>query len=113
MLRDDAGDEATPTFLIHPAGGTVFQYRVMSRMMATPTRLVGVSLPDDYRDYQDLHSLADLYARQIDSFWPCGEVRLGGYSAGGNITVEVATILSGQGRAVAPPRLIDPLPPSQ
>lgn len=111
VLRDDAGDEATPTFLIHPAGGTVFQYRVMSRMMATPTRLVGVSLPDDYRDYQDLHSLADLYARQIDSFWPCGEVRLGGYSAGGNITVEVATILSGQGRAVAPPCLIDPLPP--
>ncbi len=111
VLRNDAGDEATPTFLIHPAGGTVFQYRAMSRMMMTPMRLVGISLPDDYRDYQNLRSLADLYARQIDHFWPCGEVRLGGYSAGGNITVEVATILAEQGRVVVPPVLIDPLPP--
>jgi len=112
VIRDDADRDDPPVFLIHPAGGTVFQYQVMNTHMHHPSRLVGVSLPANYRDFATLGELAGHYAEQIAAWWPQGPILLAGYSAGGNLAVEAATILAARGRQVATPCLIDSLPPA-
>lgn len=111
VLRDDAEIGMDPVFFIHPAGGTVFQYLAMSHLMNVPSRLVGISLPANYQDFQTLGELASCYAQQITSWQPDGPVQISGYSAGGNLALETARLLAAEGRQVAPPCLVDALPP--
>ena len=111
-LRD--GDPAAPPlFLVHGAHGDLDSWHALVAALTVPGAVVGLvgplARPDGSR-----FTIADLAARHVASITaraPEGPVRLGGYSFGGVVALEVARRLTAAGREVDFLGLFDCRPP--
>lgn len=89
-IRRAEDPSANTIFIIHPAGGSTFCYSAMNRFLSTDCNICVIDLPDDYRKYTSLDSLAAHYLDIIVRHQPTGPYCVGGYSFGGNVAYEIA-----------------------
>ena len=88
------GDHSTPLILFHPAGGTVFCYHELLRQMNITSDVYGIQFPLDMLngDVKKVPELAAHYMTILKEQLPADAYYLGGYSLGGNIAFEMATL---------------------
>ncbi|MBY8947247.1 amino acid adenylation domain-containing protein [Pseudomonas sp. SH10-3B] len=89
----------TPLFCLHQPSGTVHHYMPMVAGLPKAMPVFGIPLPDTLRD-QDIEALAREYVPQIRQIQAQGPYRLGGWSMGGLLALELARQLEAQGQAV-------------
>ncbi|MFF3085152.1 beta-ketoacyl synthase N-terminal-like domain-containing protein [Streptomyces nojiriensis] len=96
--------------LVHPAGGTNFVYAglVDHSRSAVPLRALSFPAQDPPGT---LRELAALYLERVRREQPTGPYRLGGYSFGGNVALEMALQLQAAGEEVETLVLLDSYPP--
>ncbi|MEI6950389.1 beta-ketoacyl synthase N-terminal-like domain-containing protein [Paraflavisolibacter sp. H34] len=90
------GDKSLPPLvLFHPAGGTVYCYHELLRQAALPCEVYAVQFPLEMlqQDVRLVPGLAKEYLRLVREHLPADAYYLGGYSLGGNIAFEIATLL--------------------
>ncbi|MFE4952078.1 beta-ketoacyl synthase N-terminal-like domain-containing protein [Leifsonia sp. NPDC056665] len=88
-------------FLAHPAGGSVSMYRNLARHLSREWEVTGLSFPRSRLARScSLSELAADYVSTIRSIQPEGPYYLGGYSLGGNLSIEIAKILESDGQEV-------------
>lgn len=117
LMQLASGDSTRPPlFLIHPAGGIAWGYRLLARAVAqaTPGRSVwGLQSPalDPAQPLpSSIAALADTYAERIEALHTEGPVHLAGWSVGGILAQAVAVALQRRGRAVGLVALLDAYP---
>lgn len=107
-----AGDwtEVAPFFLVHPGSGAVTSYLPLARRLGTTMPVVGLQAPGVECGEQLLESveaLAEHHLNTIRTVWPSGPYRVGGWSFGGLVALEIARRLRDAGHQVAPVVLFD------
>jgi amino acid adenylation domain-containing protein len=83
----------TPLFLIHPIGGTVFWYIPLVKYFDPDRPLYAIQDPgidSSHIPFDDVQEMAHFYLDLVKIIQPKGPYLLGGASAGGNISVEMA-----------------------
>ncbi|MEV6946663.1 amino acid adenylation domain-containing protein [Streptomyces sp. NPDC051172] len=107
-LRAGAG---TPSFWVHPMGGTAFCYRDLARALPEGTAVHGfqsVGLEPGQSPHTSVPDMAASYLAEARGSHPGGPWQLGGWSFGGLVAYEMARQLAVAGEEVAPLILIDP-----
>ncbi|MFJ9734252.1 beta-ketoacyl synthase N-terminal-like domain-containing protein [Streptomyces sp. NPDC101171] len=100
--------EGTPVFLVHPAGGTNLVYSTLARHSRSTAPLMALSFPSAEEGRPEtLRELAARYLERVRSVQPSGPYRLGGYSFGGNVALEMALQLQAAGERVEPLLMLD------
>ncbi len=106
-----------PLFLVHPGMGLILPYQNLVNYLPENLPLYGIS--DPYWGKQIEHSLANItemaksYIQFIKTIQPQGNYKLGGWSLGGNIALEMANLLKQEGNEVDSLILIDSFPKTQ
>jgi thioesterase domain-containing protein/acyl carrier protein len=103
-----------PLFLIPGGFGDVFYLGSLARYIESDRPVYGLQAPsvDSGRSYDTLvEQTASEYLSEILKLQPAGPCHLVGHSFGGLITLEIARLLSEQGRKVAFLGLLDTYPP--
>lgn len=93
-----------PFFLIHPVGGTVFWYTSIPNYLGANRPVYAIQDPGietEVIPFQNMEEMASYYIKMIRSIHPEGPYLIGGASAGGNISVEMAFQLKTMGYQVA------------
>lgn len=98
-------------FLIHPAGGTTFCYRVMNRYLSCDMNIYAIDLPEFYTDVKNMEQLAKVYLDEIIKIQKNGPYIIGGYSFGGNLAYEIVAQLEDMGKLVEKVIFFDSHPP--
>jgi amino acid adenylation domain-containing protein len=99
-----------PLFMVHPPGGIVVCYQPLARHIGRDQPFFGIRSRglDGGEDLPTrLEEMAAEYAAAIRQAQPRGPYRLGGWSAGGLVALEVAQQLLAQGEEVALLALLD------
>jgi thioesterase domain-containing protein/acyl carrier protein len=99
-----------PMFFIHPAGGTVFCYRLLAEHLGTDRPVYGIQAVgvDGGRAPQEVaEEMAAHYVAAVRSVQPHGPYFLGGWSLGGNLAFEMSRQLVEQGERVGLLALLD------
>jgi amino acid adenylation domain-containing protein len=94
---------ATPLYLIHPIGGTIFWYTHLAKKFLNERPIYGIQDPSiDYgHDYFDsIQSMAEFYACSIIKIKQDSPYIIGGASFGATVAVEVAHWLEKHGYPV-------------
>ena len=97
------GDTGTPTFLVHPAGGTVFAYGGLARRLGRAGPVFGIQSPEIAGmnwEADSFDALCRRYADDIVGRYPSGPLRLGGWSMGGALALRIAGLLERSGRRI-------------
>jgi thioesterase domain-containing protein len=89
----------TPLFCLHQPAGGVHHYASMVAGLPEQLPVHGIALPESLRD-QDLVALASHYLPQIRQVQQQGPYRLGGWSMGGLLALELTRQLEAQGQRV-------------
>ena len=89
----------TSLFCLHQPAGGVHHYVPMLAGLPEDTPVYGIALPEPLRD-QDLVTLAGHYLPQIRQIQAQGPYRLGGWSMGGLLALELTRQLEAQGQTV-------------
>lgn len=104
----EKGDQ-TPLFLVHPGLGLIFPYKILSKYFTDSPiyaienpRFAGIHTP-----YASLEEMAKEYVDLILKKQPEGSYRLGGWSFGGNVALEIAQQLTNLNRKVDHVLMID------
>lgn len=84
-------------FLVHPAGGHVFCYKMLSEVFEGSYNFYAISYPKELKKARSLAEIALYYYEQIRSVQEAGPYLIGGYSFGGNLTYEIAKIMEKNG----------------
>ncbi|KAI1673231.1 Thioesterase domain containing protein [Pyrenophora tritici-repentis] len=96
-----------PVFLIHDAGGTVFSYFGLGRL---GPRVYGIYDPRFAQlgngGWQSILEMAEAYVRLIRKVVVRGNIVLGGWSFGGMLAVQIAHLLSLNGRGLRVERIL-------
>ena len=113
LVKGDPADRGgTAAFLIHPAGGSIAFAQALAGHSAAPGTLYGIRYPAELTDsLTTIPRMAGHYARLIRRARPHGPYRVGGYSLGGLVALEVARLLAEAGEPVDPVLLWDTPPP--
>src|SRR5262245_29276875 len=104
-----------PCFMVHPPGGIVVCYRALARHLGREQPFYGIrsrGLHDLHNVPDHLEDMAAEYVQAIRSVQPEGPYRLGGWSLGGVVALEMAQQLLAQGQSVALLALLDTSLPS-
>jgi malonyl CoA-acyl carrier protein transacylase len=123
--RDEAPDEGTgalvrvkdggaegEVFLVHPSGGGVHFAHALARHTTDPGALHAIAYPLAMAGtLTTVTAMARHYLGLIRAVRPHGPYRLGGYSLGGTVALEIARLLTGLGERVEPVLLFDTPPP--
>lgn len=88
-----------PLFCLHQPAGGVHHYLPMIAGLPDDLPVYGIALPESLRG-RDLVSLAGEYLPQIRGIQAQGPYRLGGWSMGGLLALELTRQLEGQGQTV-------------
>ncbi|MFF0751877.1 beta-ketoacyl synthase N-terminal-like domain-containing protein [Streptomyces sp. NPDC004267] len=96
--------------MVHPAGGTNFIYAGLVDHSRSTVPLRALSFPVQ-EPPATLRELAALYLERVRREQPTGPYRLGGYSFGGNVALEMALQLQAAGEEVETLVLLDSYPP--
>ncbi len=113
IVLAEGDPQATPLFLIHPAGGLSWGYHGLARRIAPARRVWGLQHPALDPAVQmagDLAELASDYAQRITTLVPKGRVHLAGWSVGGILAQEIAVMLAQKGRRVGVVAMLDSYP---
>jgi len=102
---------APPFFCVHPVGGDVLCYAELAAELDADQPMYGVQLPDADPPPRTVVELAELYADAIVAERPGASYRIGGWSMGGTVALEVARLLRRRGSDVEVVVLIDLLAP--
>jgi thioesterase domain-containing protein/acyl carrier protein len=102
-----------PFFCIHPAGGTVFCYRDLSRLLNLDIPMYALQslAPSGGPEHTTIEESAAYYIEAIRQVQPHGPYFLGGLSSGGNVAFEMARQLFVQQEEVQLLALFDSHPP--
>ncbi|MDJ1133700.1 amino acid adenylation domain-containing protein [Streptomyces iconiensis] len=102
LVRLRASDQAVdPWAFVHPAGGNVLCYRPLAEALDGP--FLAFQAPGPATGHQPVNSvprLAALYAEALTDARPHGPYRIGGWSSGAVIAVEVVRLLEARGEQV-------------
>lgn len=110
LIKIKDGDPAQPLFLIHPAGGHVYNYLALAHTLSTPHEVYGVMAdPVDslHRPMTTLEEMGRHYSREIRKLQPRGPYLLGGASFGGALAYDIAQQLVAAGHEVGLVFLLD------
>ncbi|MFD9718898.1 amino acid adenylation domain-containing protein [Streptomyces sp. NPDC059076] len=99
-----------PLFFVHPVGGDVLCYAELSQLLDEGQPFYALQVPDGPVS-TTVEELAGQYAKAIKAVVPDGPLRLGGWSMGGVVALEIARQLGAAGRAVESLSLIDLMEP--
>ena len=113
ILLADGDPAEPPLFVIHPAGGLAWGYRMLARRIAPARRVYGLQHPglDPNAAMPDsLGALARDYVRRLNDLAPQGPVHLAGWSVGGILAQEMAVQLVDAGRRIGTVALFDSYP---
>lgn len=117
LIRLAAGDAAqAPLFVVHPAGGIAWGYRLLARSIAQaqPARSVwglqSPALAPEHPLPASIDVLAQEYAARVSALQPSGAIHLAGWSVGGIIAQAMAVALQQIGRSVGLVALLDAYP---
>jgi thioesterase domain-containing protein len=100
-----------PFFCVHAAGGTVMGYVELARHLGSDQPFSGIQAAgvDDGRPpLRDVREMAAAYVEQLLVAYPSGPYRIGGWSTGGLIALEMTRLLRERGRCVDLLALIEP-----
>ena len=127
LLEGGATVRVEPVVAIHPStaretlhclpgvgGLAAFTYLPIAGEVAGEFRCLGYQLPgagDGETPMRSFRAMASLLADRIVAQTPEGEIHLMGYSFGGHLAVEIATMLAARGRSVATLVVLDAAPP--
>ncbi len=106
--------EGTPLYLFHPSYGSVHCYKAIALALRDQRPVVGVicrALAEEGAQVPSWATMVEDYTAQLLEAQPEGAFRLGGWSLGGNLAVEVAHGLEQAGRQVEFVGWIDSSPP--
>jgi 3-oxoacyl-(acyl-carrier-protein) synthase/thioesterase domain-containing protein len=95
-----APGDGTPIFLIHPVGGNAICYRELAGLLRAHGPVFGIQADDTAGAPATLHELARGYVEVIRAVQPHGPYRLGGWSLGGFVAVELAGLLRAAGEPI-------------
>ncbi|GAB1689813.1 non-ribosomal peptide synthetase [Krasilnikovia sp. M28-CT-15] len=101
------GPQDKPFFLVHAVGGTVYGYARLAAALDDSLRLYGISAADPGVGPADLDEMVTRYVAEIRAAQPEGPYRLGGWSMGGLVALEMARRLEAAGAEVAFVALLD------
>nr|WP_272919842.1 amino acid adenylation domain-containing protein [Streptomyces sp. SID5468] len=91
---------AVPLILAHPVGGDVLCYAELGRRLGDDQPVYALQSPDPRGDAPSFQELVAGYARAITEEVPGRHYRLGGWSMGGLLAIELARQLRSLGRTV-------------
>uniref|UniRef100_UPI003B3A87C7 condensation domain-containing protein n=1 Tax=Longimicrobium sp. TaxID=2029185 RepID=UPI003B3A87C7 len=114
LVPIQAGGTLPPFFCVHPAGGTVFHYAELARLLGPDQPFYGLQatgVQGEAEPLSEAGAMAERYLAQLRRVRPAGPYLLGGWSAGGVIALEMAHRLRAQGQTVATVALLDARPP--
>ncbi len=115
LAPSGAAVDAAPLFLVHPIGGSVFCYRELARRLhlgVAGGAVWGLQARGFAGEEQPLGSVAEMAAAYLASIalvQPAGPYRLGGWSFGALVALEMARQLEARGESVALLVLVDPM----
>ncbi|MFG1882363.1 amino acid adenylation domain-containing protein [Micromonospora sp. NPDC049102] len=92
-----------PLFLVHPQGGDVACYAQLARDLAGVCAVQGIEAVGYNTDDQPLVAIEEMARRYVDEMRaavPDGPYRLAGWSFGGNVAFEMASLLEAAGERV-------------
>jgi thioesterase domain-containing protein len=101
-------------FCVHPGGGAVMLYKALADHLRPAVRLYGLQAPgvmDAEQPLRSIEAMARRYVLELRAEQPHGPYHVGGYSLGGVVAFDMATILMREGEEVATLALIDCAPP--
>jgi thioesterase domain-containing protein len=116
LVRIKEGDPNQPLFLVHPAGGHVYNYLALALATNTPHEVYGVQaeFPEDTAAQLDnMEAMGKYYAAEIRKLRPTGPYVLGGASFGGALAYEIAQNLLHAGQQIESLFLIDTAEPEK
>lgn len=93
----------TPLFLIHPIGGTIFWYKLISRNLGQFRPIYAIQDPGiDAEDllFNSVQEMASFYLKAIQEIQPSGPYLLAGASFGATVSIEIASQLLKAGEKV-------------
>lgn len=106
------GAPGREVFLVHPSGGTTLFAHTLASHSTHPSPLYALSYPADLTSsLTSIPAMAQHYVALIRTVAPHGPYRIGGYSLGGMIALEMAHQLNEAGEDVEKVILFDTLPP--
>ncbi|MFE4130544.1 non-ribosomal peptide synthase/polyketide synthase [Peribacillus sp. YIM B13482] len=108
--------EKRPFFCVHPFLGNVFCYIQLARLLKDHCSFYGLQNPLVEKEGMNgltLSEVVQLYIEEMKRAQPEGPYRLGGWSLGGAIAYEIATMLRNQGEEVEVLVLMDTKVPSE
>ncbi len=97
-IRPD-GDRP-PLLFVHPVSGDVLCYAELAALAGERQPFFGLQVPDTTEPLVSVGDLARHYAGTVLEAFPTGSFRLGGWSMGGVVALEVARQLRATGREV-------------
>lgn len=114
LVEIQAGDGRPPLFLVHPIGGHVLFARSLVGRVDPAQPIVGIEARGvDGREppFESVAEMAAHYVALVRGRQPHGPVWLSGMSFGGNVALEMATLLRARGEDVAFVGLFDSFGP--
>jgi len=103
-----------PIFFVHPVGGRVFCYVVLSRHLDPGQPFYGLQSPlteDGEPMFTEIESMAAYYVEKLRDVQPAGPYFVGGWSMGGVVAFEMARQLQDRGQEVKLLALVDSMIP--
>ena len=110
LIRLSSGSGTTPLHLVHAIGGTVYAYAPLARELADGYAVWGIEaagLRGGERPAASLGEMVTRYVEAIRTTQPHGPYRMGGWSFGGLIALEIASRLRAAGEQVEFVALLD------
>jgi thioesterase domain-containing protein/acyl carrier protein len=104
-----------PLFFVHPAGGHVFRFLDMARLLGPDQPFYGLQsqgLEDQKEPFTEVDAMASHYIKALRTVQPDGPYSLGGWSMGGVVAFEMARQLQAKGQKIALLALVDTQAPN-
>jgi len=113
LVMIQGGDQRTPFFCVHAAGGNVLEYHDLARHLGPDQPFYGLQakgMSGEEQPHTSIREMADHYLKEMRELQPKGPYLLGGRSSGGTIAYEMACRLEAEGQEVALLALLDTFP---
>jgi acetoacetyl-CoA synthetase len=107
------GAQAEPLFIAHGLGGSVMELRPVANRIDTDRAVYGIEargLDGNAEPFDSIEDMAQFYIEAIRQIQPRGPYLLAGFSFGGLVALEMAQLLSRQGKTVQFLALLDSFP---
>jgi thioesterase domain-containing protein len=110
VVAIQASGQRRPFYCVHPAGGHLFYYLHLSRLLGTERPFYGFQahgLEDGSEPDLTIEAMASRYISALREVQPAGPYLLGGWSMGGVVAYEMACQLRAEGEEIELLALID------